>query len=92
MSNPVSASLKKVSYHKISKILQDLRAYVDEKLRPRLFIEGGLPRLVPEGGIYVAVEWLKGRTIVSILTHTIHHDPYVFHERRDEYIPENGFI
>lgn len=70
------------------KDLPYLRACIDESLRLRPSIEGGLPRLVPKGGMYVGGEWLEGGTTVSISTHTLHRDSSIFHENPDAYVPE----
>ncbi|KAL2104658.1 hypothetical protein VUR80DRAFT_9939 [Thermomyces stellatus] len=70
------------------KDLPYLRACIDESLRLRPSIEGGLPRRIPEPGMAVAGEWLQGGLTVSVSTRTIHRDPTVFGDRPEEYIPE----
>ena len=70
------------------KDLPYLRACIDESLRLRPSIEGGLPRQVPESGMVVGGEWLQGGTTVSVSTRTAHRDPAVFGDRPEEYIPE----
>ncbi|KAJ9133804.1 Cytochrome P450 [Pleurostoma richardsiae] len=70
------------------KDLPYLRACIDEALRLRPSIEGGLPRLVPPEGMRVDGMWLEGGTTVSVSTHTVHRDSTIFHEDPDEYVPE----
>ena len=70
------------------KDLSYLRACIDESLRLRPSIEGGLPRRVPGSGMSVAGEWLRGGTTVSVSTRTAHRDPAVFGDRPEEYVPE----
>ena len=70
------------------KDLPYLRACIDEGLRLRPSIEGGLPRLTPAEGMRVGGVWLEGGTTVSVSTHTVHRDPRIFHEDPDEYVPE----
>ncbi|KAL1871055.1 hypothetical protein VTK73DRAFT_2290 [Phialemonium thermophilum] len=70
------------------KDLPYLRACIDEGLRLRPSIEGGLPRLTPPEGMRVGGVWLEGGTTVSVSTHTVHRDPRIFHEDPDDYVPE----
>ncbi|KAL4891216.1 cytochrome P450 [Aspergillus ambiguus] len=70
------------------KDLPYLRACIDEGLRLRPSLPGGLPRIVPVGGMRVSGEWLDEGTTVSVSTYTMHRDPTVFHEEPGRYIPE----
>lgn len=69
------------------KDLPYLRACIDEGLRLRPSLQGGLPRVTPQSGMYVDGHWLEGGTTVSVSTHTIHRDPEIFHDPH-EYIPD----
>lgn len=77
-----------IPQYEVVKDLPYLRACIDEGLRLRPSLEGGLPRLVPEGGMRVGGEWLEGGTTVSVSTRTVHRDTAIFHERPEDYIPE----
>jgi cytochrome P450 len=69
------------------KDLPYLRACIDEGLRLRPSLQGGLPRVTPESGMSVGGQWLEGGTTVSVSTYTIHRDPEIFHDPY-EYIPD----
>ncbi|KAJ5610020.1 cytochrome P450 [Penicillium lagena] len=75
------------SYEQI-KDLPYLRACIDEGLRLRPSLPGGLPRIVPKGGMQVSGEWFDEGTTISVSTHTVHRDPVIFHEDPEEYVPE----
>ncbi|GAT28911.1 cytochrome P450 [Aspergillus luchuensis] len=79
-SNPISYDLVKN--------LPYLRACIDEGLRLRPSIPGGLPRVVPKGGMMVSGEWLEEGTTVSLSTYTVHRYPDVFGLDPERYIPE----
>ena len=70
------------------KDLPYLRACIDETMRLRPSIEGGLPRITPAQGMYVNGDWLPGGVTVSVSTHTVHRDPTVFGERPEDFLPE----
>lgn len=74
--------------YSILKDLPYLRACVDEGLRLRPALAGGLPRIVPEGGMRVSGEWFDEGTTISVSTHTVHRDPAIFHEEPEKYRPE----
>lgn len=74
------------SYDRI-KNLPYLRACIDESLRLRPSINGGLPRVVSDG-MLVDGQWLEAGTTVSVSTHTIHRDTEIFHDDPEQYIPE----
>lgn len=69
------------------KDLRYLRACIDESLRLRAALPGGLPRVVPPEGMVVDGHWLEGNTTVSVSTYTVHRDAEYFHDA-DEYLPE----
>jgi benzoate 4-monooxygenase len=75
------------SYEQI-KDLPYLRACIDEGLRLRPSLPGGLPRIVPKGGMQVSGEWFDEGTTISVSTHTVHRDPVIFQEDPEEYVPE----
>lgn len=70
------------------KNLPYLRACIDETMRLRPSIEGGLARVTPAQGMYVNGDWLPAGVTVSVSTHTIHRDPAVFGDRPDDFVPE----
>lgn len=70
------------------KDLPYLRACIDETMRLRPSIEGGLARVTPAQGMYVNGGWLPGGVTVSVSTHTIHRDPTVFGDRPEDFVPE----
>ncbi|GLA40869.1 cytochrome p450 [Aspergillus niger] len=76
-----------ISYDLV-KNLPYLRACIDEGLRLRPSIRGGLPRVVPKGGMMVSGEWLDEGTTVSVSTYTVHRDPDIFGADPERYIPE----
>ncbi|PYH61222.1 cytochrome P450 [Aspergillus niger CBS 101883] len=76
-----------ISYDLV-KNLPYLRACIDEGLRLRPSIRGGLPRVVPKGGMMVSGEWLDEGTTVSVSTYTVHRDPDIVGADPERYIPE----
>jgi cytochrome P450 len=60
------------------KNLPYLRACVDEAMRMRPPLRGGLPRVTPPEGMMVEGEWIAGNTTVSVPTYSLHHDPDLF--------------
>jgi benzoate 4-monooxygenase len=70
------------------KDLPYLRACIDEAIRLRPSLPGGLPRIVPAGGMHVAGEWFDEGVTLSVSTETVHRDPAVFHDLPEEYRPE----
>ncbi|CAK7233378.1 hypothetical protein SBRCBS47491_008588 [Sporothrix bragantina] len=70
------------------KDLPYLRACIDETMRLRPSIEGGLARVTPAQGMYVNGDWLPGGVTVSVSTHTMHRDATVFGERPEDFVPE----
>ncbi|KAK4949874.1 hypothetical protein LTR10_011716 [Elasticomyces elasticus] len=60
------------------KNLPYLRACVDEAMRMRPPLRGGLPRVTPPEGMMIAGEWIVGDTTVSVPTYSLHHDPDLF--------------
>ncbi|KAL1871213.1 hypothetical protein Plec18167_007147 [Paecilomyces lecythidis] len=70
------------------KDLPYLRACIDEGLRLRPSLPGGLPRVVPKGGMRVSGEWFEEGTTISVSTHTVHRDPSIFGEDPESYVPE----
>ncbi|KAK7888077.1 hypothetical protein LTR67_008954 [Exophiala xenobiotica] len=60
------------------KNLPYLRACVDEAMRMRPPLRGGLPRVTPPEGMMIAGEWIAGNTTVSVPTYSLHHDPEYF--------------
>ncbi|EHA21529.1 hypothetical protein ASPNIDRAFT_193975 [Aspergillus niger ATCC 1015] len=76
-----------ISYDLV-KNLPYLRACIDEGLRLRPSIRGGLPRVVPKGGMMVSGEWLDEGITVSVSTYTVHRDPDIFGADPERYIPE----
>ena len=69
------------------KDLPYLRACIDEALRLRPSLPGGLPRVTPQSGMSVGGEWIEGGTTISVSTYTVHRDPLIFHDPY-EYMPE----
>jgi cytochrome P450 len=65
-----------------------LRACIDEGLRLRPSLPGGLPRIVPAGGMQVSGKWFDEGTTLSVSTYTVHRDPSVFHDAPETYRPE----
>lgn len=72
----------------IVKDLPYLRACIDEGIRLRPSLPGGLPRIVPKGGLMVSGHWLEEGTTVSVSTHTVHRDERIFFEEAEKYIPD----
>jgi cytochrome P450 len=62
------------------KNLPYLRACVDEAMRMRPPLRGGLPRVTPPEGMMIGKEWIAGGTTVSVPTFTLHHDPDLFED------------
>jgi cytochrome P450 len=60
------------------KNLPYLRACVDEAMRMRPPLRGGLPRVTPPQGMMIEGEWVPGNTTVSVPTYTLHYDPDLF--------------
>ena len=69
------------------KNLPYLRACIDEAMRMRPPLRGGLPRVTPAGGMSIAGEWIAGNTTVSVPTYSLHHDAELFKDPF-EYKPE----
>jgi cytochrome P450 len=67
--------------------LKYLRACLDEAMRDRPPVGMGLPRVVREGGVTIAGQFVKAGVTVSVPTWTLHHDPELFPEPF-EYRPE----
>lgn len=84
---PHNASSNPISYDLV-KNLPYLRACIDEGLRLRPSIPGGLPRVVSKGGMMVSGEWLDEGTTVSVSTYTVHRDPDIFGTDSERYVPE----
>ncbi|KAF7125852.1 hypothetical protein CNMCM5793_002145 [Aspergillus hiratsukae] len=68
-----------VAYDSV-KNLPYLRACVDEAMRMRPPLRGGLPRVTPPEGMMVDGEWIPGNTTVSVPTYSLHHDPDLFED------------
>ncbi|CAL5867987.1 uncharacterized protein PFLUO_LOCUS2210 [Penicillium psychrofluorescens] len=66
-----------IAYEKV-KNLPYLRACIDEAMRIRPPLRGGLPRVTPPEGMMVEGEWIAGNTTVSVPTYSLHHDPDLF--------------
>lgn len=62
------------------KNLPYLRACVDEAMRMRPPLRGGLPRVTPPEGMMIEGEWIAGNTTVSVPTYSLHHDPDLFED------------
>jgi len=67
--------------------LKYLRACIDESLRLNPSITHSLGRETPDGGGYVAGEWINAKTTVSISMLAIHHDANLF-SNPEEFRPE----
>jgi cytochrome P450 len=78
----------KIPTYDLVKDLPYLRACIDEGLRLRPSLAGGLPRVVPPGGMQVSGEWFDEGTTISVSTHTVHRDPAIFHDSPEQYRPE----
>lgn len=62
------------------KNLPYLRACVDEAMRMRPPLRGGLPRVTPPEGMVIDGEWIAGGTTVSVPTYSLHHEPELFED------------
>jgi benzoate 4-monooxygenase len=60
------------------KNLPYLRAVLDETMRMRPSLPGGLPRFTPPEGMMIEGEWIPGNTTVSVPTWSLHHSPEYF--------------
>jgi len=76
------------------KNLPYLRACVDEAMRMRPPLRGGLPRVTPPEGMMIGKEWIPGGTTVSVPTYTLHHDPDLFEDpwtyKPERWLAENA--
>jgi benzoate 4-monooxygenase len=68
-----------VAYESV-KNLPYLRACIDEAMRMRPPLRGGLPRVTPPEGMMVGGEWIAGNTTISVPTYSLHHDPDLFED------------
>ena len=68
-----------VAYDSV-KNLPYLRACVDEAMRMRPPLRGGLPRVTPPEGMAIDGEWIAGSTTVSVPTYSLHHDADLFED------------
>ncbi|CAM1508707.1 Fc.00g055550.m01.CDS01 [Cosmosporella sp. VM-42] len=64
-----------------------LRACIDETMRLRPSSAFGLPREVPEGGRWIAGQFVDQGVSVSVPTYSLLHNEEVF-DKPDEYLPE----
>ncbi|TPX16172.1 uncharacterized protein E0L32_004167 [Thyridium curvatum] len=55
-----------------------LNQVIEETLRLYSQVPGGLPRVVPPGGAYMAGHWVPPGTTVSAQAYTVHRNPGVF--------------
>lgn len=62
------------------KNLPYLRACLDETMRMRPSLPGGLPRFTPPEGMMIEGEWIPGNTTVSVPTWSLHRDPDYFED------------
>ena len=76
------------------KNLPYLRACVDEAMRMRPPLRGGLPRVTPREGMLIDGQWIAGHTTVSVPTYTLHHDPDLFEDpwtyKPERWLAENA--
>lgn len=76
------------------KNLPYLRACVDEAMRMRPPLRGGLPRVTPKEGMMIDGEWIAGNTTVSVPTYSLHHDPDLFEDpwtyKPERWLEENA--
>ncbi|KAF2488652.1 cytochrome P450 [Lophium mytilinum] len=76
------------------KNLPYLRACVDEAMRMRPPLRGGLPRVTPKEGMQIDGEWIAGNTTVSVPTYSLHHDADLFKDpwtyRPERWLEENA--
>lgn len=65
-----------------------LQACIAENFRISPVFSMPLPRFVPLGGKVIAGEFIPEGTEVSISNHVLHHDPDVFGDNLETYVPE----
>ena len=51
----------------------------------------GLPRITPEGGLYVLGKFFPEGTVLSVPIYTIHRDPKIWGEDAEAFRPERWF-
>jgi len=70
------------------KDLPYLNAVVNEGLRLHTTVSGGLPRIVPAGGMTILGRHFKEGTCVSVPTYSMHRNEAVWGETANEFYPE----
>jgi benzoate 4-monooxygenase len=75
----------------IVKSLPYLDAVVNEGLRLFSAFSTGLPRVAPEGGLYVSGKFFSEGTVLSIPICTIHRDPEIWGNDAEAFRPERWF-
>ena len=75
----------------VAKSLPYLEAVVNEGLRLYCAFSIGLPRVTPEGGLYVLGKFFPEGTILSTPIYTIHRDPEIWGNDSEAFRPERWF-
>ena len=75
----------------IVKRLPYLEAVVNEALRLHSTSAMGLPRVVPEGGLYVSGKFFPEGTVLSVPSYTIHRDREIWGDDVEVFRPERWF-
>ena len=75
----------------IVKRLPYLDAVINEALRLHSTSSIGLPRLVPECGLYVSGKFFPEGTVLSVPSYTIHRDPEIWGNDVEAFRPERWF-
>ena len=75
----------------IVKRLPYLGAVINESFRLYSTSAIGLPRVVPEGGLYVSEKFFPEGTILSVPSYTIHRDPGIWGNDVEAFRPERWF-
>ena len=75
----------------IVKRLPYLEAVINESLRLHSTSAIGLPRVVPEGGLYVLGKFFPEGTVLSVPSYTIHRNPEIWGHEVETFRPERWF-
>ena len=75
----------------IVKRLPYLDAVINESLRLHSTTGIGLPRVIPEGGLYVLGKFFPEGTVLSVPSYTIHRDPEIWGSDVEAFRPERWF-